>query len=224
VQCLKYTDDTIVCMVRLYFLGGENVAKRDSVEVNEAAFRDAGEAPAVVVFPWARACFDNAFKRRKRLFDYFRSLGACNVDFVDYSDTYEEINRKVECSDLIYLPGGLASVLVERLKSRRIDTLLRGYDGVVVGRSAGALALGKKCVVTRNRRHPTSKLISGIGLVDFSVKAHYKHSKDKALKRLSKQEKIYAIPERSALIYDDGCLSFMGDVYLFQNGEKTIVD
>jgi dipeptidase E len=208
-------------MARLYFLGGENMAKRDSREINEAAFCDAGEEPAVVVFPWARASFDQAYKRRKRLFDYFRNLGACIVDFADYSDTFEEINRKVECSDLIYLPGGLASVLVERLKNKSVDRLLRNYDGVVVGRSAGALALGKKCVVTKNRRNPTSRMISGIGLVDFSVKAHYKPSKDDALKKLSKEEKIYAIPERSALVYDNGALSFIRDVYLFQNGEKT---
>jgi len=211
-------------MARLYFLGGENVIKRDAREINEIAFRDASEAPRVVVVPWARVSFDKSYKRRKRLFDYFRSLGACTVDFADYSDTFKEINRKVECSDLIYLSGGLASVLVERLKNRSVNRLLRKYDGVVVGRSAGALALGKKCVVTKNRRKPTTRLISGLGLVDFSVKVHYKPSKDGELKRLSKEEKIYAIPERSALVYDNGALSFMGDIYLFQNGEKTHAD
>ena len=210
-------------MTRLYFLGGENVIKRDAREINEIAFRDASEAPRVVVVPWARASFDKAYRRRKRLFDYFRSLGAITVEFVEYSDTLE-VARKVECSDLIYLPGGLASVLVERLKNRNVDRILRKYDGVVVGRSAGALALGKKCVVTKNRRKPTSTIISGLGLVDFSVKAHYKPSKDGELKRLSKEEKIYAIPERSALVYDNGALSFMGDIYLFQNGEKTHAD
>jgi len=211
-------------MARLYFLGGENVIKRDAREINEIAFRDASEAPRVVVVPWARASFDKAYKRRKRLFDYFRSLGAMTVDFAEYSDTLKEVTKKVECSDLIYLPGGLASVLVERLKNRSVDRLLRKYDGVVVGRSAGALALGKKCVVTKNRRKPTSMIISGIGLVDFSVKAHYKPSKDGELKRLSKEEKIYAIPERSALVYDNDALSFIGNVYLFQNGEKTRAD
>jgi peptidase E len=208
-------------MAKLYFLGGENVAKRDAKEINEAAFDDAGGTPAVVVFPWARSSFDRTYKRRKRLFNYFRSLGASNVNFASYSDTLEEITRKVKRSALIYLPGGLASVLVERLKNKSVDELLRKYEGVVVGRSAGALVLGKKCVVTKNRRHPTSKMIHGIGLVNFSVKAHYKPSKDAALKNLSKKEKIYAIPERSALVYDEGALSFKGDVYLFQNGEKT---
>jgi peptidase E len=211
-------------MAKMYFLGGENIVKRDSREINEQAFLDAGGAPAVVVFSWARASFDKTYKRRKRLFDYFQSLGAMTVDFAEYSDTLEEVARKVDCSDLIYLPGGLASVLVERLKNRSVDRILHKYDGVVVGRSAGALALGKKCVVTKNRHNPTTKLISGIGLVGFSVKAHYKPSKDGELKRLSKEETIYAIPARSALVYNNDTLSFIGNVYLFQNGEKTRAD
>jgi peptidase E len=220
---LKVSEQHYYHMAKLYFLGGENVAKRDSQEINEAAFDDAGGAPTVMVFSWARASFDQAYKRG-RLFNYFRSLGARTVDFASYSDTLEEITRKVEYSDLVYLPGGLASVLVERLKNRKVDRLLLKYEGVVVGRSAGALALGRKCVVTKNRRNPKSEMISGIGLVNFSLKAHYKPSKDAVLKNLSKKEKIYAIPERSALVYDEGTLSFMGNVYLFQNGEKTRLD
>lgn len=207
-------------MAKLYFLGGENVVKRDSREINEIAFRDAAEAPRVVVFPWAQASFDKAYKRRKRLFDYFRSLGASTVDFADYGASFKEINRKVKCSDLIYLPGGLTSVLIERLKNKSVDLLLREYDGVIVGRSAGALALCKKCVIT-DRHKPATKMITGLGLVDFGIKVHYKPSKDVELKRLSKEEKIYAIPERSALVYDNGRLSFMGNVYVFQNGEKA---
>lgn len=210
-------------MVKLYFLGGENVVKQDSREINEAAFREAAQAPRIVVFPWARASFDKTYKRRKRLFDYFRNLGASTVDFVDYSSTFEEINCKVECSDLIYLTGGLTTVLLERLRSKGVDPLLRKYDKVIVGRSAGALALSKKCVITE-RCKPVVKIIKGLGLVDFGVKVHYKPSKDAELKRLSKKEKIYAIPGRSALIYDGVRLSFVGDVYVFQNGEKTRVD
>jgi peptidase E len=221
---LKYSGSHITSIMKLYLLGGENIAKRDSREINEIAFNDAGRAPIVLVLPWARPSFDNKYKHRKRLFDYFRSLGAYKVDFAEYSDNFQEITRKIEHSNLIYLPGGLASVLVERLKNKSVDRMLRKYKGVVVGRSAGALALGKKCVITKNRRNPTSKMISGIGLVDFGVKAHYKPSKDAALKTLSKQEKIYAISERSAVVYDDGYLSFVGDVYVFQNGEKTRAD
>jgi dipeptidase E len=210
-------------MAKLYFLGGERVVKQDSREINEVAFREAAESPRVLVFPWARASFDKTYERRRRLVNYFINLGAGTVDFAEYGDTFEEINRKVEYSDLIYLTGGLTTVLLERLKSKSVDSLLRKYDKVIVGRSAGALALCKKCVLTE-RRKPVVKMVTGLGLVDFGVKVHYKTSKDVELKRLSKEEKIYAIPERSALVYDRGCLSVIGDVYVFQNGEKARVD
>src|SRR3972149_3822007 len=223
VQCLKVRERRITCMEKLYFLGGEDIIKRDSREINEMAFRDAGRMPAVLVFLWARASFDKAYKRMKSLCDYFRNLGASTVDFADYSDTFEEINRKVEGSDLVYLPGGLTSVLIERLRRKGVDLLLRGYDKVIVGRSAGALALCKKGVIT-DRNKAAVKMVTGLGLVDFGIKVHYKPSKDIELKRLSKEEKIYAIPERSALVYDNGRLSFIGNVYVFQNGEKTRAD
>lgn len=58
-----------------YFLGGENLVRRDAREINARAFLDAGGAPDVLVFSWARASFDRSYKRGKRVFDYFRSLG-----------------------------------------------------------------------------------------------------------------------------------------------------
>ena len=222
-NAFKYTNSVPTSMTKLYFLGGESIVKRDSQEINKVAFREAADAPRVVVLTWARASFDKTCKRRQRLFDYFRFLGASTVDFADYSDTLEEIKRKVKCSDLIYLTGGLTSVLIERLKNKCVDTLLRKYKRVIVGRSAGALALCKKCVLT-DRRKPAVKMIEGLGLVDFGVKVHYKPSKDIELKSLSKEGKIYAISEHSALVYDNGRLSFMGDVYKFQNGEKARAD
>jgi hypothetical protein len=43
------------------------------------------------------------------------------------------------------------------------------------------------------------------------------------LKSLSEKVKMktYAIPERCALIYDDGRLQFIGEAHLFYNGEKS---
>jgi peptidase E len=207
-------------MAKLYFLGGENVRKQDSRRINEVAFHDAAEAPQVLVFPWARTPSDKTYKRRKRLFNYFESIGARTVDFADYNEPFEETKRKIECSDLVYLTGGLTTVLIERLRNKTVDSLLRKYDKVIVGRSAGALALSKKCFLT-DRRKLTVKMVTGLGLVDFGIKVHYRPSKDVELKRLSKEEKIYAIPECSALVYDRESLSFIGDVYLFQNGEKA---
>ncbi|MCW4010468.1 MAG: Type 1 glutamine amidotransferase-like domain-containing protein [Candidatus Bathyarchaeota archaeon] len=209
-------------MAKLYFLGGENVAKRDAQEVNTLAFEDAGGAPEVLVFPWARPSFDRTYRRRKRLLDYLRSLGARNVEFSEFSDPPNDIKAKADHANLIYLTGGQTSTLLSRLRNTGVDEILRGYRGVIVGRSAGALVLGKNCLVT-NRYSGAPRVVSGLGLVEFSVKVHYKPDKDNLLKELSKTEKIYAIPQRAALIYDGGAASVVGEVFLFENGQKTRV-
>jgi peptidase E len=210
-------------MVRLYFLGGENVSKRDAKEINGKAFQDAGGAPNVLVFPWARPSFDSGYRRRKKLTEYFRRLGASNVDFAEFSDPFEDIAVKAAHSDLIYLTGGQVSTLLSRLKKKGVDVLLRDFKGVVVGRSAGALVLGRTCLAT-NRYSGASKVVACLGLVDFSVKVHYEPSKDNVLRKLSATEKIFAIPQRAALVCDNGVLSFVGEVFLFENGEKTRVN
>jgi peptidase E len=209
-------------MPKLYLLGGENVFKRSAREVNEKAFQDAGEPPVVVVFPWARASFDRKYQKRKTLTDYFISLGASTINFIEYSDSNETIAKKMAESNLVYLTGGLASVLVERLKNMGVDRLLHDYGSVIVGRSAGALALCRKCIITC-RSNSKVKIINGIGLADLTLKVHYKPEKENALEKLSRQEKIYAVPEGSALIYNNDACSFIGEVYLFENGKKRML-
>jgi len=205
--------------MKLYLLGGENLIKKNAKNVNVHAFLDAGGAPRVLVFPWARASFDKSYKRRETVSGYFKSLGANTVEFVDYSAEDKETTRRIDQSDLIYFTGGVASILVERLKAKGIDNLLRQYEGVVVGRSAGALALCKNCIITdRANKEMTKK--EGLGLVDFSIKAHYQPSKDRELKKLSNEGAIFAIPSGAAIICSSNYLSFIGEVFLFRDGEK----
>lgn len=209
-------------MARLYFLGGENVAKRDAKEINISAFEDAGGAPSVLVFTWARPSFDARYKRRKMVKDYFRSLGARYVDFADFSDSFKAITAKATASDLIYITGGQVSTLLSRLIETGVAKFLRSYTGVLVGRSAGALVMGEKCMIT-NRYSGASKVIRGLGLTKFSVKVHYEPSKDHLIRKISETQKVYAIPQCSAVVYDNGTLSFLGEVFLFEHGEKIHV-
>ncbi len=206
-------------MPKLYLLGGENVFKQTAKEVNESAFREAERPLVVVVFSWARASFDRDHRKRANLTDYFTSLGASTVEFIEYSYPRELIAKKIASSNLIYLTGGLVTALVERLKRMGVDELLRSYSGVIVGRSAGALVLCKKCVIT-NRHSKAVSVIDGLALTDFTLKAHYKPQNDATLILLSKQQPIYAVPARSALVYGNGKLSVINKAYLFDKGVK----
>jgi len=206
-------------MPKYYLLGGENTHKRDAEQVNQRAFHDAGEAPKILVFSWARASFDKTYTKSKLLFDYFRSLGASTVNTVDFSSTNVDIKKKMAESDLVYLTGGVPSMLVERLRELGVDGLLRSFEGVIVGRSAGALALCRRCVITY-RSNLSVKVIDGLGLVDLTLKTHYRLGKDTELRELSKTQEIFAVPRGSALIYENENLLFINNVYLFRNGER----
>ena len=208
-------------MPKYYLLGGENTLRRDAEEVNQRAFHDAGERPKILVFSWARASFDKTYTKNKIVFDYFRSFGASTVNTVDYSSPHSEIKEKICQSDLVYLTGGVPSVLIERLKKSDVRSLLENFEGIIIGRSAGALALCRKCVVTY-RSNCEVKVIDGLGLVDITFKAHYRKGKDAELIELSKTQDIFAVPKGSALICDNGNLSAINRVYFFHNGERQI--
>jgi dipeptidase E len=206
-------------MPNLFLLGGENIHKQDARTVNESAFAQAGGSPSVLVLPWAKASFDRKYHMQKLLFDYLLKLGASNVTIIDYSDNSQKIAEQLNEADMVYLTGGLPSVLIERLGKMGMDLLLSNFKGVIVGRSAGALALCRKCIVTI-RNTSRVRVVDGIGLVNLTLKTHYHPKNDEPLLCLSKQEPIYAVPKSSAVICSNGSLSFINEVFQFYNGEK----
>jgi len=210
-------------MRSVYLLGGESICKRDGEKVNQQAFSAAGGSPDVLVFSWARANFDRIYQRQKLVYNYLRYLGASSVTVVDYSTSQQEIREKFSQANLIYLTGGSPSILVERFKHMHIDALLKTFNGVIVGRSAGALALCTHCVVTI-RANKQVKIIDGLGIVDLAMAAHYTCKKDEHLKRLSMGKQIFAVPKGSALVYTEMAgLSCINEVFLFENGKRNLM-
>jgi len=206
-------------MPKVYLLGGENVYKRSAKQVNAQAIQDAGENPTVLVFPWARASFDRKYSRRKLLANYLTCLGAAQVEFADYSDSAQTLAQQIHEASLVYLTGGVPSVLLERLKSLAVDRLLCRFGGVIVGRSAGALALCSKCVVTY-RASQKPAVLDGLGLLNLTLKTHYEPADDPRLLTLSHAGEVYAVPKDSALVFTNGKLSCVNPVYVFRGGKR----
>ncbi len=203
----------------IYFLGGEDVKKRTCFEIMRKALADAKNG-RVLIIPWTSESKEKVEKYKKILTEYFKDLGAKSITFAELSDTQSTLATKINDADLIYIPGGLPEVFLKYAAQKNLTTLLRNYKGVIVGNSAGALVLCRECVITKDEDHPTTKVMPGLGLVDFSVEVHYTPERDEELKELSKGRKIYAIPEHCALVYQDGVLEFAGNIVLFENGIK----
>jgi peptidase E len=120
------------------------------------------------------------------------------------------------------LTGGLTSALLERMRSKDVDSLLHSYDRVIVGRSAGASVLGARCIITtRINEKRVLVTVPGFGLVDFCVKTHYRPSRDRLLVDLSRECRIFGVPEGAALVYREGVLRPFGEMFLFDNGVKS---
>ena len=66
-------------------------------------------------------------------------------------------------------------------------------------------------------------MIEGLGLVDFSVEVHYNGNNDKELFSLSANRDIYAIPNGSAIFWEDNVVKPIHNVTLFSKRKKQIV-
>jgi dipeptidase E len=207
-------------MLRLYLLGGEDLGAQASKDIDRIAFRDAGGDPLVLVFPWTSKAKGRQDVPRRLMVDYFKGLGASGVRFVEQTLPYTEMVKLVEESDLIYLPGGDPKLLIELMRSTGAAHLLRTYDKVIIGNSAGAVALAQEYVLLAEEGYSTFVVSSGLGLLDFSVAVHYESSMDAQLEGLSLSRVIVAIPEGSALFFTDCSISLLGEVVIFREGRK----
>jgi len=204
-------------MFKLYLLGGEYLKKRDSKEINQKAFTDAGKDPLILVFPWTREKENKEY--RKVMNKYFKDLGAGEVKYVELTDSLKIIKEKMESSDLIYLPGGDSKLLIKRLK--KVDSLIKNYNKVIIGNSAGAHALCKKFIGMKGRDgREENEILPGMDLIDFAIVVHYedKHAKDLVKISDKLNMPIYAIPEQCALVYENKKIELIGKVKLFKKG------
>ena len=205
-------------MLRLYMLGGEDIEKRDSRGLNEQAFRDAGDSPSVAIFPWASKAKEE--KQRRFMVTYFKELGAGSVRFVERSLPFTEMVAIAEGADVLYLPDGDAKLLIGALRDTGSMHLLRLHDKVIIGNSAGALALCSEYIAPTKDRIDEMAAEKGLGLSDFVVSVRYEPEQDSQLERLSKERSIFAIPSGAGIRSDSCSLSLLGEVELFMDGKK----
>jgi dipeptidase E len=219
-------------MHRLYLLGGEDIKKRSSRHIMLRALADAGPHPTVLIFPWTNEIVDSEGEYRGLISEYFIDLGAESVQFAEPWDPYGALLKKASSSQLIYLPGGNPQLLIDRMLVSRGDEILTDFKGVIVGNSAGALALCKKyTAVVGQKGAVLTRFFKGFGNLDFAVSVHYMSdddtqagiSPDSELLELSDKSatKIFAISDNSAIIYEGGKLEFIGYVFQFHRGNRT---
>lgn len=205
-----------------YFIGGGNIRKNELEEIDKRALSELDKSPKICVFLWTSEDPESEGSKKwmNILGTYFKKLGAEKVTFPSILDSIEKIKEEMANSDMIYIPGGNTESLLNHLKEKGVAPLIRSYKKIISGNSAGAICLCKDSILLKNKDRLETKVVEGIGMVDFSVAVHYDEKHDDELIELSKERKIYAIPEKRYLVFEGTNFEFINDIYLFFQGEK----
>lgn len=136
----------------------------------------------------------------------------------------EEIKRRLEFADLIYIVGGVQVVLPKLFKETGFDKLLVeiAETKVLMGTSAGANVLGKQIEDANyweNQYGKSEEFLANpsLGIVPFNILPHFErgdhpYRTTEKLTPLLKDHpfKLYGVNDTQAVIFDDGQIEFAG--------------
>lgn len=158
------------------------------------------------------------------LVDPFAAFGIAEeqITFVNYfSDTKESAAQKIKNADIIYFTGGLPDAMMDRLEEFQLLELLRSFDGIVLGCSAGAVIQLGDYHLSPDCDYPEFGYYTGIPwLQDFFVEVHYDATQiqNDCISRVLNENKkpVYAIYHDSgAIVVDNGKTQLLGKTKTF---------
>ena len=145
----------------------------------------------------------------------------------------DSAEKLVRSADLIILAGGHVPTQNRFFQELGLRELLKDFDGVVMGISAGTMNSADVVYAQPERPGEATdpgyqKFLPGLGLTGTMVCPHYQMVKDDVLDGMRLFEDItyadsmgrqfYALPDGSYLYIRDGVQELYGEAYLIENG------
>jgi peptidase E len=130
-------------------------------------------------------------------------------------------------ADSIYFTGGRPEKLIDTIRRKNLTETIHNHPSVIIGISAGALALCKECLITKDEDYPETMIIKGLDRVDFSVEVHYDPfdpAHESELAALSLGRTIFALPNGSGMIVGYGEPILINPIYLFMDGKRERIN
>ena len=125
-------------------------------------------------------------------------------------------------SDVIYLLGGNPITQIEYLKKNDYDEIIKNFEGIILGTSAGAMNLSNKVYYSKDEDYDSSFFYDGMGIIDITIDPHFdvddKEQVSEALS-FSHQHEIIGLPNQSAIKIADDNIIYINDCYKIVNGE-----
>ena len=145
----------------------------------------------------------------------------------------ENAAELIQSSNLILLAGGHVPTQNRFFQRIGLRKLLQGYNGVVIGISAGSMNAADVVYAQPEEEGEAvdpayERFLTGLGLTKINLLPHYQRVKDDVLDGLrlfeditcpdSRGRTFYAIPDGSYLFIDGGRTELRGEAYSIRDG------
>lgn len=217
--------------MRLVFYGGGH--ESENIELHkESIILTEKIAPTIAYIPAQSYGAEEDFREFVRC---FKKLGVtqflfCPVDLMMSDVLKEEI---LSC-DLIHLGGGNTYYFIHYLRKQKLMSGLKAFakrGGVLTGLSAGGIMMTPKITSASYPKFDCDINDEGVtnynalNLVKFEFFPHYKNSKryNDVLAKESRKLKypLFACPDHSGLVYNEGHFKSIERVYAFIKGDRV---
>ena len=175
-------------------------------------------------FAFVASEFERDHERTDKYFNIFREkLEGCGITFgdaytVDGRMTPAEAQAATARADVLWLSGGFTPGQWACFEKYGIVDAIRACP-VVIGMSAGAINMAKTAVCTPGGELKELRIYPALGLVDTSVEPHFNViGATPTLLEVSHSRPVYGLCDEAAVIHRGGETTFLGDVFLVENG------
>ena len=144
----------------------------------------------------------------------------------------EDAEMLVHSSDIVIFAGGHVPTQNAFFRDIHLREIMEGYDGVVLGISAGSMNLAEEVYVQPEEEGESApefeRFAPGLALTDVNILPHYQKVKNNILDGLRLYEDItfadsmghtfFALPDGSYIYQDEDGQFLCGKAYRVQNG------
>lgn len=181
---------------------------------------------------------DDADGNRRYSWDMYNAFAEAGMLFREMRilqrDTMQDAQALIRWSDFVILAGGHVPTQNTFFAECNLRQLLRGYNGVVMGISAGSMNCADEVYAQPEMPGESidpdyRRFVPGLGLTDLQILPHYQQVKDDILdgKRLyeditfadSRGHSFLALPDGSYVCVRNGISMLHGEAYLLRNSK-----
>ena len=181
----------------------------------------------------------NDEERPQKNFDIL--VDSLKLSGVNFQNTYlltldnkEKLEEYISDSSLIFLSGGVTYTQHLLFEELNLSELLKKYDGLIIGQSAGAINLADNVYNSPESLEEKNIYFKGLGLTDINIEPHFEldidtkdqlelYQRNHILKE-SNNRIIYGIPDGSYILINDKNTYIYGESYLIKDGKIALIN